>query len=150
MPIEIPPLRERPEDVVELAAHFVKRSARRHGRSIAGIDPEALCALAGYRWPGNIRELENAIERAVLLCESERLRVPDLPAEVVSATPQPPDGSDRPSTLRERIRSATRRIERDAIEEALRETGGNITQAAHALGLSRRGLQLKLRELGIR
>jgi DNA-binding NtrC family response regulator len=147
VPIPIPPLRERPEDVVELSEHFLRRAAARHGRPIQGFDPATLGALTTHRWPGNIRELENAIERAVLLCASTTLLPSDLPPEIVSVAE--PGLEEAPASLRDRVRSATRRLEQGAIEDALRETGGNVTQAAQRLGLSRRGLQLKLRELGI-
>jgi DNA-binding NtrC family response regulator len=147
VPIALPALRDRPEDVIELCAHFLRRSAQRYKRAAIGIEPDALCALISHRWPGNIRELENAIERAVLLCDAPRLRVSDLPPEVLQ--PGDPEPVARGPRLRDRIRSATRRLERDAIEDALRATGGNVTQAAQRLGLSRRGLQLKMRELGI-
>ncbi len=104
--------------------------------------------LQSHAWPGNIRELENSIERAILLCDSDIIEPTDLPAEIMRDVPS--DGDDaRPLTLRERIRTATRRIERDAILQALRTTEGNVTRAARQLGLSRRGLQLKMKELSI-
>ena len=151
VPIRLPPLRERRGDIQALARVFVERFARRHNLAIQGLDPEVEQVLCAHAWPGNIRELENAIERAVLLCEGNRIGLGDLPPEV-SGTPAPgstalPASSSAP--LRDRIRDATRQIEREAIEEALRATQGNVTQAARRLGLSRRGLQLKMKELEI-
>jgi len=148
LPIHLPPLRERREDVPALATRFLERCARRLQRDVHGIEPDALDALCGHSWPGNIRELENVIERAVLLADEPVLRRQDLPAELANqrsrglcSGPSPP--------LRERVRSETRRIEREVIAEALDITHGNVTRAAERLGISRRGLQLKMRELGI-
>ena len=102
----------------------------------------------GFGWPGNLRQLENVVERAVLFTEVPRIRREDLPRElgVGSVAPSLEGG---PLPLRERVRDATRSIEREAILEALEQTRGNVTRAARELGLSRRGLQLKMRDLGI-
>jgi two-component system response regulator AtoC len=150
VPIRLPALRERRADIPALAHLFVERFARRHNLPIQGIDPAAEQVLCAYAWPGNIRELENAIERAVLLSEGCRIGLADLPPEMsgpAGSTAPTPSASSAP--LRDRIRDATRMIEREAIEEALRATNGNVTQAARRLGLSRRGLQLKMKELEI-
>jgi len=150
LPIRLPPLRERTEDIPRLARFFLKRFARRLSREAESIGAEALEALCSYAWPGNIRELENALERAVLLSRGPEIQLADLPDELVSTLRA---GGRRPneasSPLKDRIRSATRRIEREAILEALQLTQGNVTQAASRLGLSRRGLQLKIKELEI-
>jgi DNA-binding NtrC family response regulator len=144
VPLALPPLRERRADIPELARFFIARVDRRLGRGVSGLEPGALERLCAHDWPGNLRELENAIERAILLCDGNVIRagdvLPDTPADS-------PAGAGTP--LRERIRRATRQIEREAILEALRLTDGNVTQAAQRLGLSRRGLQLKMRELEI-
>jgi DNA-binding NtrC family response regulator len=150
VPIRLPALRERRADIPALAHLFVERFARRHNLPIEGIDPAAEQVLCAYAWPGNIRELENAIERAVLLSEGSQIGLTDLPPEMsgaAGAQASSPPGAAAP--LRDRIRDATRQIEREAIEEALRATQGNVTQAARRLGLSRRGLQLKMKELEI-
>jgi two-component system response regulator AtoC len=150
LPIRLPPLRERTEDIPRLARFFLKRFARRLQREAESIEAEALDALCSYSWPGNIRELENALERAVLLSRGPEIRLADLPDELLSTLQA---GGRRPNEasapLKDRIRSATRRIEREAILEALQLTQGNVTQAASRLGLSRRGLQLKIKELEI-
>jgi two-component system response regulator AtoC len=148
VPIELPPLRERSEDIPTLARLFLERFAAKLQRPVTGIDPAAMDALRAHPWPGNIRELENAIERAVLLCDGATLLPRDLPAEIQHPV-RAPSGSAEATPLRERIRAATQRIERDAILEALRLTDGNVTRAAKELGLSRRGLQLKMKELEI-
>jgi len=143
VPIHLPALRERREDVGSLAQFFVERFARRLSRNVQGVDPEALATLRAHDWPGNIRELENVIERAVLLSDGSTIALCDLP-EGLEAAPA------EPAPLREQVRSATRDLERRAILDALDATGNNVTRAAERLGLSRRGLQLKMRELDIR
>jgi DNA-binding NtrC family response regulator len=148
VPVRIPTLRERRQDIPLLAQCFVKRSALRLGREIEAIEPEALASLVAHSWPGNIRELENVIERAVLLSDGSSIGPDDLPIELLreQAGGEHLRGA---APLRERVRLETRRIEREAITEALELTSGNVTRAAQQLGISRRGLQLKMRELGI-
>ncbi|MBW2281561.1 MAG: sigma-54-dependent Fis family transcriptional regulator [Deltaproteobacteria bacterium] len=143
VPIHLPALRDRREDIGALAQFFVERFARRLSRTALGVDPEALATLRAHDWPGNIRELENVIERAVLLSDGPTITLCDLP-EGLEAAPA------EPAPLREQVRSATRDLERRAIVDALDATGNNVTRAAERLGLSRRGLQLKMRELDIR
>jgi DNA-binding NtrC family response regulator len=142
VPIHMPALRERREDLSALAQFFVERFARRLGRNVSGIDPAALSALRAHAWPGNIRELENVIERAVLLADGPTITLADLPEGL---EPQ----LEAPAPLRDQVRDATQKLERRAIVDALDATHGNVTRAAEQLGLSRRGLQLKMRELGI-
>jgi len=148
VPIELPPLRARPDDIPMLARLFLERFAAKLGRRVTGIDPAAMDMLRAHAWPGNIRELENAIERAILLCDGVTLMPRDLPPELATGI-RPTPAATTATPLRERIRAATQRIERDAILEALRLTEGNVTRAAKELGLSRRGLQLKMKELDI-
>ena len=147
VPIELPPLRERRADIPVLARFFLERSNRRLKRAVRSFEPAALDALQAHHWPGNMRELENAIERATLLCEGESIGPADLPFGDRASRNEPSE--DTSDSLRERVRRATRQIEREAILEALRATQGNVTQAARQLGLSRRGLQLKMKELAI-
>jgi DNA-binding NtrC family response regulator len=144
-PIRIPPLRERRQDIPVLAQCFVERAALRLKRPVVGMEPELLDALVAHSWPGNIRELENVIERAVLLADGRMLKHRDLPAELLRELPGA-ESARLSAPLRERVRAATRRIEREAIIEALQLTNGNVTKAARRLGISRRGLQLKIRE----
>jgi two-component system, NtrC family, response regulator AtoC len=148
--VRLPSLRERSEDIPALAQRFVERFSRRHARAIEAMEPDALDLLCAHSWPGNIRELENTVERGVLLADGPRIRSVDLPPELLQGARA---GCAEPGTasgaLRGRVRSETRRIEREAIVEALIQTEGNVTRAALRLGLSRRGLQLKMKELEI-
>jgi len=166
-PVHVPPLRERGEDILLLADHFLKRCARKHGIKVNGFADSARAVLASYRWPGNVREMQNTIERAVILTESGRpvtsaaLGLPgdfqaDLPpaapseeapndfaAQLVSAgAAQPPvsvtDSAGGVQTIAE--------LEKQAIRAALRQTDGNRTQAASLLGISIRTLRNKLQE----
>jgi len=145
LPIRLPPLRERREDIPVLARSFAARFGVQHRGVACILTAEAEASLCSYSWPGNIRELENTIERAVLLAEDTELRAGDLPVQLAPARARGPGNA----LLRDRVRHETRRIEREAIQEALRVTDGNVTQAARQLGLSRRGLQLKMKELDI-
>jgi DNA-binding NtrC family response regulator len=148
VPIHLPPLRERRDDLPELVEFFVRRAAGRHGKTVEGVEPAALAALGHHPWPGNLRELENAIEQAVLFADTPLIRASDLPEGIGTGGEE--TSSVEAGSLRDRIREATRTMEREAIEEALAATEGNVTRAAQALGLSRRGLQLKMKELGLR
>jgi nitrogen regulation protein NR(I) len=164
VPIHIPPLRERREDIPLLAEHFLAKFNDRLKKQIEAISPEAIERLVAYHWPGNIRELENLMERTILFCEAPEIRVSDLPPEVVGAPALPavPGGTPtslpiigtadeaRPASLKEAVRAETERVERELIQRALDETGGNVTQAARKLKISRKSLQTKMKELGLR
>jgi DNA-binding NtrC family response regulator len=141
----VPPLRERPEDIAALVDCFLARHAARLERPRPEIAPDALAALSEQSWPGNVRELENAVERAVLLAETETL----APADFGIGEGQDDSPAD-PSSLKDAVRAAAARTERRMILAALDMTDGNITHAAARLGLSRRGLQLKMKELDLR
>src|SRR5262249_31278043 len=115
--------------------------------------------LVAYQWPGNIRELENLMERTMLFCEGPAIRVSDLPVEVTGAAALPAalaagtaagDEAARPESLKEAVRVETERVERELIQKALDATGGNVTQAARKLKISRKSLQTKMKELGLR
>jgi two-component system, NtrC family, response regulator AtoC len=154
VPIHLPPLRDRKEDIDLLVRFFLKQFDEKLKKGIMTITPDALAALRSHSWPGNIRQLENVLERMVLMADGSRLGVEDLPEEVaVSAgllTPAgEPTGADA-FTFKQIVKRQTQSVERDLIETALEETGGNVTRAAEKLGLSRKGLQLKLKELGIK
>jgi DNA-binding NtrC family response regulator len=143
----VPPLRERTEDIESLVECFLDKHAKRLERPRPSISPETITALAARSWPGNVRELENAVERAVLLAETDRLTPADFggAADAVAV----PDPSSSPS-LKEAAKAAAAQTERRMILAALDVTEGNITHAAAKLGLSRRGLQLKMKELDLR
>jgi two-component system, NtrC family, response regulator AtoC len=173
VPIHLPALRERRQDIPMLVDHFIARFNERLKKQITGADPEAVERLVAHNWPGNIRELENVIERTILFCEGPRIQLEDLPREfgggtvsssqpdlVAAAAAVPAPASPVPSaappvgeevgSLKEAVRVETERVERDLIQRALDETGGNVTQAARKLQISRKSLQTKMKELGLR
>jgi DNA-binding NtrC family response regulator len=147
IPVELPPLRERLVDIPLLAEHFMHKASAKHRRDVTGFEPTAMTVLEAYHWPGNIRELENAVERAVLVRGRGNVRVGDLPKEVHSPrslTPRhtpipslPEDGTD--------LRAMLDAVEQRMIGEALERTGGNKNRAAELLGLNRTTLVEKLR-----
>ena len=146
--IQVPPLRERPEDIPPLLDHFVGLWNRDLGRDVKGPDDRALALLLAYRWPGNVRELRNVIERAILL-ESEEWILPEhLPLEIVGAS----GGSAAVLETRLKVEGSVTTLaqaERIAIEMALGQAGGNKTKAAEWLGISRQTLRTKLKEYRI-
>jgi len=136
--IETPALRSRPSDIPLLASHFLERLAAASGKSIAGFSDGALARLVAYEWPGNVSELENAIERAVVVCRSDRIGLDDLPRHVAAAA-RPDGGAAVPgATLDEVIRHA--------IMKTLEHTGGSTSRAAKILGIAPRTIQYKLQE----
>jgi len=161
VPIALPALRERISDIPLLGAHFVDKFNARLKKHVSGIEPDAMDRLVSYGWPGNIRELENVLERAILFCDTQRVRVIDLPVEVREGATESPrqampvtsgDAKDGilADGLKEQVKAAMSRLERELIVRALDQTGGNVTHAARLLKISRKGLQLKMKELGLR
>lgn len=150
VPILVPPLRERLDDVPELAVYFVQQYARELGKGNLSISPEAMEFLICYNWPGNVRELQNVMERAVILCRGQSI-VPDLlPLEVLA--------SGEPTINRNRGNSAVvlpdegvelEEVEKELIRQALEKSGGNQTKAARLLGISRYTLIYRLEKYGI-
>jgi Nif-specific regulatory protein len=169
VPVHLPPLRERREDIPLLVQHFVSKFNERLKKSITRVADDALERLIAHPWPGNIRELENVLERTILFCEGPSIQAKDLPPELgmqpmavsasapvesrvgettnprVALPPTQPAGS-----LKEMVRQETERLERELIQRALDETGGNVTQAARKLKISRKSLQNKMKEFGLR
>jgi two-component system response regulator AtoC len=142
--INLPPLRERREDIPLLTDSFVREFARQNGKKIAGLSADAQEALQRYDWPGNVRELRAAIEHGVALCRGDRIGVRDLPPRVIGQSTAPdrsPVGSLAPASLN------LEAMEKLFIERALRMTDGNITEAAKMLGISRRTLHRKIKAL---
>ncbi len=135
--IQVPPLRERREDIPALANHFVVKYARELGRNVHGISREALRLLYGHHWKGNIRELSNAIERAVIFAAQEEITPEDLPDAVRAATPRDPEYSPN-------LREATAEFERAHILRVIEQCGGNKRKAAKLLGLGATSLYRKL------
>ncbi|MEK6706210.1 MAG: sigma-54 dependent transcriptional regulator [Bdellovibrionota bacterium] len=154
LPIRLPPLRDRKEDVDLLVSHFVKQFNVKLKKNISAITPELFTALRAWNWPGNIRQLENVLERMVLMSDGNILGIRDLPPELATAVSSEiqPTEADLESTLsfKDIVKKQTQTVERELIEKALEETGGNVTKAAEKLGLSRKGLQLKIKDLGIK
>jgi two-component system response regulator AtoC len=212
VPIHIPPLRDRREDIPLLAEHFITKFNDRLKKEIAGISSEAIACLGAYNWPGNIRELENLMERTMLFCEGPQIEARDLPPELIHLGPASPHatsasgaaaarrtpaapvhavadegtlaaagtsavpggappagaahGAQAPGSttltslpvaasapagsLKEAVRAETERVERGLIMRALEETAGNVTQAARKLKISRKSLQTKMKEFGLR
>lgn len=149
VPIHLPALRERKEDIEPLAKFFLQQFNEKLKKDFTGFTLEALNALRNFPWPGNIRQLENVIERMVLMSEGQTLRLSDLPPEFGIMSPDEGD-TTAPATFKEIVKRQTQSLERDLIEKALEETAGNVTRAAEKLGLSRKGLQLKIKELGLK
>ena len=167
-PVHVPALRDRVDDIPVLAEHFLSRFARKHGVKVTGFADSARAAMMGYRWPGNVRELQNTVERAVILSESGRpvtaavLGLPDLdPVDSLVTTqwggeavadPAPPAVESSAPGHSQSITDAggqvmrLEELEKHAIRAALRQTSGNRTQAAAALGISIRTLRNKLQE----
>ena len=149
-PITIPPLRARRDDIAPLTDFFVQRFARELGKTGLRISDDARAALREYSWPGNIRELENCIERAAILCERCVIEPKDLHIERDSETTGDllESAIDLSGTLSEAVDRATAAVERTKIEHALGATASRA-EAADLLGISARTLQTKIRELGL-
>jgi len=150
IPIYVPPLRERPEDIGPLIDHFIQKYARKNNRQITGIAEDARDVLQQYHWPGNVRELENAIENAIVMSESPVIQITDLPGYLQSSQfKQSPlmrfldQNADLP--FRERLDFC----EREIIRQALAECKGNKTQAAKKLGFTLRTLRNKVRKFNL-
>ncbi len=146
-PINVPPLRERPEDIPALTDYFIEKFNRKLLRRVEGVAPEVRACLLAYPWPGNIRELEHLIERMVLMAEEPLLTMPLVPPEVADPACRAEsllsvELPERPG--RDVLKSHMEEMERQIISRCLEECGGNVTHAAERLGLSRKGLQLKM------
>ena len=170
IPLYLPPLRGRVEDIPLLTRHFVERYKAEYGKRLAGIDEEVLKAMVSYHWPGNVRELENVLQRAVILASGDVLRLCDLPDGVraalaaAGATVLSPASMETPAILpaldeayltdfsrplADKVAAITDTIEKRAIELALQKTGGKREETAELLGLSRKSLYNKITRLGI-
>lgn len=138
--VELPPLRQRKEDIPLLTAHFITRFNRLQQRAVPGIASDALPLLLAYDWPGNIRELENIIERAFVLCGEEQISVVHLPSELTIQATQAPEADPR---------TAHDIIDAQAIRLALKQHNGNRTAAARSLGIHKTTLYRRMKRLGI-
>ncbi len=171
--VNLPPLRARKSDIPLLIEHFRRRFNARLKKNVLGVSQGAMDALLAHPFRGNIRELENTIERCVLFCDGETISFDDLPSELKGLSPVdsvPTPKSERAASrelieshddelgeplseeggLKEAVREATARIERELILRALRQTHNNVTHTARMLKISRKSLQIKMKELGLR
>jgi two-component system response regulator AtoC len=147
LPIHIPPLRERNEDVPLLTTHFIRKYSQAMSKNVVGIDSRALEALMNYKWYGNVRELENTIERAIVLADRENIEIENLPLEIQNfqeEIPLEPLAEEEYS-----IKKSSRFLEMNLIKKALKKTKGNHTHAAKLLEISHRALLYKIKEYGI-
>ncbi|MEN8162270.1 MAG: sigma 54-interacting transcriptional regulator, partial [Myxococcota bacterium] len=146
VPIRIPPLRERREDIPLLAEHFLKRYSSEYRRNIAGINQEAVDALQNYGWPGNIRELENEVQRLVIQAEENGwIEVSHLSPQLRKVEGTLARIAPKKGTLKQMIEQ----VERWLLAEALRDHDGNKTRTAATLGITREGLHKKLSKFGM-
>jgi DNA-binding NtrC family response regulator len=144
--VDVPPLRERREDIPVLIDFFLKKHTRNTSRLVRGLTPETKKLMNDYSWPGNVRQLESAIERAILLCEGDQITVEDLPLELRQDSKPaaqgvfklPPEGISFED------------VERDLLTQAMEQTDYNITKAAKLLGFTFRTLQYRLEKFGIK
>jgi len=166
VPVILPPLRERRSDIPLLVEFFLEKYNRKLNKKIEGVAPDAMEALKAHGWPGNIRELENFVERTLLFADGPTIRLEDLPEALQNGHPgaalaiaaaaatqaqaaAAPDTSGETS-MKDIVKGAAAALERDLITKALDETGGNVTQAAKKLKISRKSLQNKMKEFGLR
>ncbi|HEX8491782.1 MAG TPA: sigma-54 dependent transcriptional regulator [Pyrinomonadaceae bacterium] len=144
--VDVPPLRERRDDIPVLMNYFLKKHTRNTSRLVRGLTPEARRVMTDYSWPGNVRQLESAIERAILLCEGDLITIEDLPLEVRQEARPASEGAFKlpPEGI------AFEDVERDLITQAMEQSDYNITKAAKLLGLTFRTLQYRLEKFGIK
>jgi Nif-specific regulatory protein len=141
----LPPLRDRPEDVLVLAEHFLQEYCRQARRPPLSLSPAARRRLQEHNWPGNTRELQNLMERVAFLCTAERVEPDHLPLGGPSSSGKPA----APSTVDIALKDATQRFQQEYIRAAIRQAAGNMSQAAESLGLHRSNLYRKMRQLGM-
>jgi two-component system response regulator AtoC len=147
LPIHIPPLRERKEDIPLLVPHFINKYSESMNKNVVGITSKALDVLMNYKWYGNVRELENTIERAIVLTDRENIEFENLPIEIQNFQDQiqlTPLAEEEYS-----IKKASRFLEMNLIKKALKKTKGNHTHAARLLEISHRALLYKIKEYEI-
>jgi transcriptional regulator with PAS, ATPase and Fis domain len=146
VPIDLPPLRDRAGDIALLAHHFVRELADRHGTSVRGVSSAALMFLERYTWPGNVRQLRNVLERAMLLSESNQVMPTDLPPEILG----PPSGRPLTGEFNAAKRRAINDFEVAYLRALLEECEGNISRAAAVAGLQRTALHRLLLRVGLK
>lgn len=146
IPIHIPPLRDRPEEITLMAAHFIKKFNQEYRKNIKGISPEAEALMKAYPWPGNVRELKNVIERIAILENEIHIRKEHLPPEIQSGAPglKPPNDFEMPAAG-----INLEKVEKDFLLQALQKTHGNQTHAAQLLGITRHTLRYRMEKFGL-
>ncbi len=147
VPIHLPPLKDRREELPELVHHFIERHRERLGLEVTKVHPDAVDVLLNYSWPGNIRELENVLEQAMLLADGDELVADELPDQVRFSMAAADDLELTDDDLSVKKHSAA--LERKLIQRALERTGGNRTKAAELLELSARALRYKILDYGL-
>jgi len=165
VPLHLPALRERRSEVEPLLLFFIKKFNEKLQKNVETVDPICMKRLLEYYWPGNIRQLENVIEHAVLMGDGKTISVSDLPRELQELFTESDDDQGLSSaagaqnaiaafesgeSFKEVVKKQTQVVERELISKVLEENAGNVTKTAEVLGLSRKGLQMKLKELGIK
>ena len=145
LPFQVPPLRERKEDIEALIRYFLEDFAKKYGRKPPVVTRKAMEVLEGYPWPGNVRELRNMMERLVIMQPRNRIDVFDLPDEILRRTVLASAEPEESPTLQD----ARERFEREFILKTLAEYRGNISRASQALGVERSNLYRKMKQLGI-
>ncbi len=156
IPIKLPPLRERIEDIDHLVPFFLSKYAKESGKNMKSMTPEALAALRTYEWPGNVREMENVIQRGIVLSRGVQIELSDLPVEIIESGESAPaaagpisSNEDLKEAKRQARERAAAKVEREFLEQILRTSKGNVTQAAAAAGMNRTLLQQLLKKYNI-
>jgi len=144
VPLNIPPLRERKQDISFLANHFIKKLAPEAGCQVESITDAAMEKLIAYHWPGNVRELENVIERSLVMATGKQLDVGDIKLE---SAPRPRPHGEGTHFLPDGL--TLDQYEQEIIREALKRADGNKSQAARLLGLTRNALRYRLTQMGL-
>ena len=143
IPLNLPPLRERPEDIEPLADHFLAKSAAKTGHRVSRVAPQALAAMRKYQWPGNVRELENVVERGVILSRGDEIGLDALPLKISEPNNTPPGGANGPVI-------SLRESERIQVIRGLKQTRWNKSRTAKLLGVTRKTLDRKIKEFDLK
>jgi DNA-binding NtrC family response regulator len=147
--IHVPPLRDRREEIPHLSTFFLREASERLGKPGVRLNPDTLDLFDAFQWPGNVRQLRNEVQRAVAMASPGGVVTPDLLSSALAPATLPGDSSIRSRVRRTSLASAVEKLEREMIDSALEQASGNISESARLLGLTRRGLYLKMHRLGV-
>jgi two-component system nitrogen regulation response regulator NtrX len=147
--IHVPPLRERREEIPHLSTFFLREACERMGKPGVRLSADTLDIFDTFLWPGNVRQLRNEIQRAVAMASPDGTITPDLLSAVFAGDRTAADAGSRPRLRRTTLAAAVEKLEREMIQAALERSSGNISETARTLGLTRRGLYLKMDRLGV-